>query len=63
MLAKMPTIAAFSYKQSIGQAFIYPQNNLSYCQNFLQMMFAVPSEKYNVDPDFVAALKLVLILN
>jgi citrate synthase len=63
MLGKMPTIAAFSYKQSIGRPFIYPQTNLSYCQNFLQMMFAVPSEEYRMDPDFVAALNLLLILH
>ncbi len=63
MMAKMPTIAAFSYKQSIGQPFIYPENRLTYCQNFLQMMFAVPSERYNMDPAFVDALNLVLILH
>jgi citrate synthase len=63
MLAKMPTIAAFSYKQSIGQPFIYPQNDLTYCQNFLYMMFAVPSEKYRLDPDYVDALNLLLILH
>jgi len=63
MLAKMPTIAAFSFKQSIGQPFIYPENRLTYCQNFLQMMFAVPSERYEMDPDFVDALNLLLILH
>lgn len=63
MMAKMPTIAAFSYKQSIGQPFVYPQNHLTYCQNFLHMMFAVPSERYQMDPDFVDALNLVLILH
>jgi citrate synthase len=63
MLAKMPTIAAFSYKQSIGQPFIYPQNHLTYTQNFLHMMFAVPSERYQMDPDFVDALNLLLILH
>ena len=63
MMAKMPAIAAFSYKQSIGQPFIYPQNHLSYCENFLHMMFAVPSERYKMDPDFVAALNLLLILH
>ena len=63
MLAKMPTITAFSYKQSIGQPFVYPQNNLSYCRNFLQMMFAVPSAKYEMDPDFVQALNLLLTLH
>ena len=63
MLAKMPTVAAFSYKQSIGQPFIYPQNHLTYCQNFLHMMFAVPSERYQMNLDFVDALNLVLILH
>ena len=63
MMAKMSTIAAFSYKQSVGQPFIYPQNHLTYCQNFLQMMFAVPSERYHMDPDFVDALNLLLILH
>ncbi len=63
MLAKMPTIAAFSFKQSIGQPFIYPQNHLTYCQNFLHMLFAVPSERYQMDPDFVEALNLILILH
>ncbi|NQU26629.1 MAG: citrate synthase [Candidatus Nealsonbacteria bacterium] len=63
LLAKMPTIAAFGYKQSIGQPFIYPENHLTYCQNFLQMMFAVPSDRYEADPDFVDALNLLLILH
>jgi len=63
MLAKMPTITAFAYKQSIGQPFIYPQNDLDYCQNFLQMMFGVPSERYRIDPDHVDALNLLLILH
>jgi len=63
MLAKMPTIAAFSYKQSIGQPFIYPENHLTYVQNFLHMMFAVPSERYQMDSDYVDALNLVLILH
>ena len=63
MMAKMDTIAAFSHKQSIGQPFVYPQNHLTYCQNFLSMMFAVPSEKYELEPDFVDALNLLLILH
>jgi citrate synthase len=63
LLAKLPTIAAYSYKKSIGQPFIYPQNDLSYCANFLQMMFAVPCEPYEVDPDAVAALNLLLIVH
>jgi len=63
MMGKMPTIAAFSHKQSIGEPFIYPENRLTYCQNFLQMMFAVPSERYEMDPAFVDALNLVLIIH
>ncbi|MBN1590186.1 MAG: citrate synthase [Pirellulales bacterium] len=63
MLAKMPTITAFCYKQSIGQPFIYPQNKLTYCQNFLHMMFAVPSEQYRMPVDFVNALNVLLILH
>jgi citrate synthase len=61
LIAKIPTIAAFSYKKSIGQPFVYPQYDLTYCENFLQMMFAVPSEPYEMDPDFVDALNLLLI--
>ncbi|ADB16605.1 citrate synthase I [Pirellula staleyi DSM 6068] len=63
LLAKLPTIAAYSYKKSIGQPFVYPQNDLSYSQNFLQMMFATPCEPYEVDPDAVAALNLLLIVH
>lgn len=61
LMAKLPTIAAYSYKKSIGQPFNYPRNDLSYCENFLQMMFAVPSEAYEPDPVFVEALNLLLI--
>lgn len=63
LIAKLPTIAAYSHKKSIGQPFIYPQNDLTYVENFLQMMFAVPSEPYEVDPDFVNALNLLLIVH
>ncbi len=63
LLAKLPTIAAFAHKKSIGQPFEYPRNRLSYCENFLRMMFAVPSEEYEVDPDFVEALNLLLIVH
>ncbi len=63
LLAKLPTIAAYSHKKSIGQPFVYPQNDLPYCANFLQMMFAVPCEPYEVDPDAVAALNLLLIVH
>jgi citrate synthase len=63
LLAKLPTIAAYSYKKSIGQPLIYPQNDLNYCENFLQMMFAVPAEPYEIDPDFSDALNLLLIVH
>ncbi len=63
LLAKLPTIAAYSYKKSVGQPFIYPKNDLEYCENFLQMMFAKPTEPYKVDPDFAAALNLLLIVH
>ncbi|HUY31903.1 MAG TPA: citrate synthase [Pirellulales bacterium] len=63
LMAKLPTIAAFSYKKSVGQPLIYPRNELAYCENFLQMMFAVPSEPYEIDPDFVEALTLLLIVH
>jgi citrate synthase len=63
LLAKLPTIAAYSYKKSVGQPFIYPKNELGYCENFLQMMFAKPTEPYVVDPDAAAALNLLLIVH
>ncbi len=63
LLAKAPTIAAFSYKKSIGQAFVYPENELSYTQNFLHMMFAVPSAGYRVPKVLDRALNLLLILH
>ncbi|MEM6456130.1 MAG: citrate synthase [Acidobacteriota bacterium] len=63
LLAKAPTIAAFSYKKSIGQPFIYPRNDLSYTANFLHMMFAVPAEPYRVSPVLERALNLLLILH
>ncbi len=63
LLAKVRTIAAFSYKKSIGQPFVYPQNSLSYCANFLNMMFSVPAEPYEIDEDVVKVLNLLLILH
>ena len=63
LLAKLRTIAAFSYKKSIGQPMVYPQNSLSYCANFLNMMFSVPAEPYGVDDEMVRALNLLLILH
>ena len=63
LLATLPTIAAYSHKKSIGQPLIYPRNDLSYCENFLQMMFAVPCEEYHCDPDFADALDMLLIVH
>ncbi len=63
LLAKLPTIAAYAYKKSIGQPFVYPRNDLTYCENFLRMMFAVPTEPFEADPDFVSALNLLLIVH
>ena len=63
LLAKLPTIAAYAHKKSIGQPFVYPRNDLTYCENFLRMMFAVPTEPFEADPDFVDALNLLLIVH
>jgi citrate synthase len=59
----MRTIAAYSYKRSIGQPFVYPKNSLSYCANFLNMMFSVPAEPYEIDEEIVKILNLLLILH
>src|SRR3954463_14852000 len=63
LLAKLPTIAAYSYKKSIGQPFLYPDNSLDLIENFLRMMFALPTEPYEVSPTIVHALKQLLILH
>jgi citrate synthase len=63
VLSKIRTIAAYSYKKSIGQPVIYPKNSLDYCANFLYMMFAVPSEPYEVDQELVKTLNMLLILH
>jgi len=63
LLSKLRTIAAYSYKKSIGQPFVYPRNNLSYCANFLNMMFSVPAEPYEIDEELVRILNLLLILH
>jgi citrate synthase len=63
LLAKLPTIAAFAYKKSIGHPLMYPQNHMSYCENFLHMMFSTPAEHYEVDPVMVDTLNLLLILH
>ncbi len=63
LLAKMPTLAAYAHKKSIGQPFVYPKNSLSYTQNFLRMMFALPSEDYTVNPVLDRVLTLLLVLH
>jgi citrate synthase len=63
ILSKVRTIAAFAYKKSIGQPIIYPKNSLKYCANFLHMMFAVPSEEYEVSPVIERAVNQLLILH
>ncbi|MCY4443204.1 MAG: citrate synthase [Proteobacteria bacterium] len=63
LLSKLRTIAAYSFKKSIGQPVIYPKNDLSFCENFLYMMFAVPSESYEVDPEWVKTLNMLFILH
>lgn len=63
ILAKLPTIAAFSYKKSRGLPIMYPDNALDYTANFLRMMFGFPTEPYEVDPEVVRALDVLLILH
>jgi len=63
LLAKIPTIAAWAYKKSIGQPYVYPQNQLDYASNFLNMMHSVPAEPYEVNPVVAEALDLLLILH
>ncbi len=63
MIAKMPTIAAWAFKYSLGQPFIYPRNNLNYAENFIHMMFATPAEDYEISPVVARALDRILILH
>lgn len=63
MIAKVPTLAAMAYKYSIGQPFIYPDNTLDYSENFLQMTFGVPAEKYKINKVFSKALDKIFILH
>ena len=63
LIGKMPTIAAYSYKHSIGQPFMYPKNSLDYASNLLYMMFGTPAESYEVDPIVARTLDLLLILH
>ena len=63
LMGKLPTIAAWSYKKNIGQPFVYPQNSLTYCENFLNMLFSVPASDYEIPPEFVKALNVLFILH
>ena len=63
ILAKMPTFAAWAFKNELGHPVIYPDNRLDYCGNFLKMMFALPAEEYDIDPVVVSALDKLLILH
>jgi citrate synthase len=63
LIAKMPTIAAWAYKYSLGQPFIYPRNDLTFAENFLHMMFATPCEPYKVSPVLAKAMERILILH
>ncbi len=63
LIAKMPTIAAWAYKYSIGQPFMYPRNDLSYAEDFLHLMFAVPCESYEINPIVSKAMDRILILH
>ncbi len=63
LLAKLPTIASYAYKKSIGQPFLYPDNSLDYVDNFLRMTFGVPSAEYEVDPVVAKALDMLFVLH
>ena len=63
LLAKVPTLAAYAYKKSVGQPFMYPDNSLGFIDNFLRMTFGVPAEPYEVDPVVSKALNMLLLLH
>ena len=63
LLAKLPTIAAYAYKKSVGQPFLYPDNSLTLVENFLRLTFGLPAEPYTPDPEIVRALDMLLILH
>ena len=63
IIAKMPTMAAWTFKNEIGHPVNYPDNRLNYCENFIKMMFATPAEEYQVDPVLASALDKLLILH
>ncbi len=63
LMAKVPTLAAYSYKKSVGQPYMYPDNSLGFIDNFLRMTFGVPAEEYEVDPTVSKALNMLLLLH
>jgi citrate synthase len=63
LLAKVPTLAAYAYKKSVGQPLLYPDNSLSYVENFLRLTFGLPAEPYEVDPAVAKALDMLFILH
>ncbi len=63
LMAKLPTIAAYAYKKSVGQPFLYPDNSLGLVENFLRMTFGLPAEPYDVDPAVAKALDRLFILH
>ena len=63
MIAKMPTIAAIAFKTHVGEPIVYPRTDLSYCENFLHMLFAVPTRPYIVNPVCARALDTIFVLH
>ncbi|PWW21273.1 citrate synthase [Geodermatophilus normandii] len=63
LLAKLPTIAAYAYKKSVGQPFLYPDNSLGLVENFLRMTFGLPAEPYELDPELASALDMLFVLH
>ena len=63
LMAKLPTLAAYAHKKTVGQPYLYPDNSLGYTENFLRMTFGVPAEQYIADPDIVKALDMLFILH
>ena len=63
IIAKIPTLTAMAYKYSIGQPFVYPKNDLNYTENFLNMMFSVPAQKYHINPIIAKAMDKIFLLH
>ena len=63
LLAKLPVLASYAFKKSLGQPMMYPRNELNYVENFMRLCFGVPAEEYEIDPDMVKALDLLLMLH